>query len=316
MTARWLFAAALLPGVYWDLGTDTAPALREAGIESLHVPAARLPEWRAAGLTAVPFDPAAHAQAVAPGVEYRTNVASATRAPWVDANGWRYAREPERTWFCEARGNAAALAAAEAFAWRVSAVVKPDPAGLAALGRMLAFLRRVEGPALPAIANIAVIDDGSEITAEVLNLLARRNLLFRVTKAPAPPLLTVRIGSPDYPLEEAADPHAVAAKVRQRLTDEKRLARIFGSEVVLVRLEGDGRRARLHLLNYAQRPASGLRVRLLGEYREAKLSVFGAEDTAPLDWAAAGGATEFTVPTMGPYAVVDLWGGHQAAAGL
>lgn len=306
MTAGLLLAAALLPGVYWDRGADTAPALRDAGISSLHVPAVRVAEWRAAGFNAQAFDPAAHARAVTPRVEYRLSVASATRAPWVDANGWRYAREPQRTWFCEAPGFAAALAAAEAFAWRVEAVIQPDAAGLPALGRMLAFLRRLEGPALPAMANIAVIDDGSAATAEVLNLLARRNLLFRVSKAPVPPLLAVRLGSPDYPLDEAADPHAVAAKVRQRLTDEKRLARVFGSEVVILRLEGDGRRARLHLLNYSDRLLRGLRIRLLGEYREPKLSIFGADDAAPLDWITSGGATEFTISTMGAYAVADL----------
>lgn len=306
MTAGLLLAAALLPGVYWERGADTAQALREAGITSLHVPAARVAEWRAAGFTARAFDPAAHARAVTPRVEYRLSVASATRAPWVDANGWRYAREPQRTWFCEAPGPAAAVAAAEAFAWRVEAVIQPDAAGLPALGRMLAFLRRLEGPALPAMANVVVIDDGSAATAEVLNLLARRNLLFRVSKAPVPPLLTVRLGSPDYPLEEAADPHAVAAKVRQRLTDEKRLARVFGSEVVILRLEGDGRRARLHLLNYSDRLLRGLRIRLLGEYREPKLSIFGADDAAPLDWIISGGATEFTISTMGAYAVADL----------
>lgn len=306
MTAFLLFAAALLPGLYWEGGPETAPALKAAGIERIRVPAARAGEWSKAGFAAVAFDPRSFKKAAAPGVEYRIGEASATRMPWVDANGWRFTREPDRSWYYEAPRDAASLAAAEAYAYGVEAVVRPDPQDLAPLGRMLAFLRQAQGPELPALANVAVVDDGSETSAEVLNLLARRNLLFKVTKTPDPALLTVRIGSPEYPLDEAGDPFAVAVKVRQNLTDEKRLVRIFGSEVVLVRLTGDGERARLHLLNYGRRPVRGLRVRVLGDYASGRLAAFGAARDVLADWSASNGAAEFTVPAIDTYAVVDL----------
>ena len=157
------------------------------------------------------------------------------------------------------------------------------------------------------MANIGVVDDGSDVTGEVLNLLARRNLLFRVVKAPDPHLdLNVKIGSKEYPQEEAADPYSFAQKLRHELTDDRRLVRIYGSSVVLVRLTGEGSRARLHLLNYANRPVKGLRVRVLGEYRGGELSAFGQEKPALADYEARAGATEFTVPLIETYAVVDL----------
>lgn len=306
MTAACLMFAALVPGLYWDQEPATAPALKQAGIERIHVPAERVEEWRRAGFDAVAFRPEAYEKATPPGVEFKISEASATRMPWVDANGWRFARGGARAWFYEAPKGTAALAAAEPFAYGVEAVVRPDAADLPLAGRMLAFLRRIEAPPLPALVNIAVVDDGSETTAEILNLLARRNLLFKVTKAPDPALLTVRIGSPEYPAAEAGDPFAVAVKVRQQLTDEKRLVRIYGSDVVLARLTGDGSRARLHLLNYGRRPVRGLRVRLLGVYREGQVLAFGAEPAPPADWSASDGATEFTIPAIDTYAVVDL----------
>ena len=104
-------------------------------------------------------------------------------------------------------------------------------------GRMLAFLKHIDRPPLPAMANIGLIDDGSEITGEAMNLLARRNLLFRVVKAPDPKLDLNLKPTP----EEAADPFAYAQKVRQKLGDEKRLVRLYGSDVVIGR--PDWRRA-------------------------------------------------------------------------
>ena len=65
-------------------------------------------------------------------------------------------------------------------------------------------------------------------------------------------------------------------------------------------------RARLHLLNYANRPVKGLRVRVRGDYRGGELSAFGQEKPALADYEARAGATEFTVPLIETYAVVDL----------
>src|SRR5439155_20487416 len=94
----------------------------------------------------------------------------------------------DRQYYYNVPGHKAMLAATEEYACDASAVVHTDPRDLTALGRMLAFLRSIDGPRLPALANIGVIDDGSAETGEVLNLLARRKLLFRLVQAQDPTL--------------------------------------------------------------------------------------------------------------------------------
>ena len=99
---------------------------------------------------------------------------------------------------------------------------------------------------------------------------------------------------------------AVADKARKLLTDRKRLLRIYGTEVVIGRLyAGDGR-ARLHLLNYSSGTVMGIRVRVRGNYRGARLAVFGFEGAKAEDVVVQNEAIEFTVPEMGTYAVVDF----------
>src|SRR2546423_866076 len=83
---------------------------------------------------------------------------------------------------------------------------------------------------------------------------ARRCLLFQVVKSPAAQFrINVAIGGREHPIAEAADPSAFALKIRNQLTDEQRSLRIYGSEVVIGRLTGDGKRIRLHLINYGGR---------------------------------------------------------------
>jgi D-alanyl-D-alanine carboxypeptidase len=306
--------AVLLPTLFWDQPADTAAALHAAGIERLSVPAGREAGWQKQGFAASPFDPARAVQATAPHVEYHMDVASATHVPWVDANGWRFVREPSRTYFYDAPRGAAALAAAEAFAYGVEAAVRPVPEDLDAFARMLKFLGAIGRPRLPLMANIGVVDDGSELMGEVLNLMARHNLLFNVVPAPDPRYdLNIRLGTPEFTKEDAADPYQFALSVRRKLTDEKRLLRIYGSNVVLARLEGGGGKARVHLLNYGGRVLRGLRVRVLGSYPHGKLSAFDHETAALQDYAVEGGATEFSISEMGPYAVVDLESSPPAA---
>ena len=305
--------ALALPALFWDRPANTADTLRKAGIERLYVPEGREQAWRKQGFTAVEFDPAHAAQATVPKVEYQMDVASATRVPWVDANGWRFEREPARLFLYDATPETAELAAAEAFAFGVEAAVRVAPEGLEPLGRMLRFLGGIDRPRLPVMANIGVIDDGSDTMAEVLNLMARHNLLFHVIVSADPKYdLNIRLGAAEYPKEDAANPYEFAMKVRRQLTDDKRLLRVFGSSVVLVRLTGDGRQTRVHLLNYGKAPAKGLRVRLLGSYEHARLAAFDHPNAAVEDYTVQDGATEFTVPEMGPYAVVDLAGGPAA----
>jgi len=165
------FLAVLLQTLFWDRPVETADTLRKAGIERLLVPAGQEQVWRKQGFEASPFDRARAAQAVAPKVEYHMDVASATRVPWVDANGWRFEREPGLAFFCDAPAGSAALAAAEAFAYGAKAAIRAAPEDLAPFARMLKFLAEIEQPRMPAMANIGVVDDGSETMGEVLNLL-------------------------------------------------------------------------------------------------------------------------------------------------
>jgi hypothetical protein len=172
---------------------------------------------------------------------------------------------------------------------------------------MLQFLREIPELDLPAIANIGVIDDGSPETGEVMNLLSRRNLLYRIVTAPDPHLdMTIRLGSQEYPKSDARDPSRLTQKIRAELTDEKRILRVYGSEVVIARLVGMGDQVRIHLLNYANRPVTGLRVRILGSYPAGQVAAYDKPGLKLEDLGTADGATEFTVPQMSTYAVIDL----------
>ena len=124
-------------------------------------------------------------------------MASPTRAPWIAANGWRIVRSPGAKFVYDVPSGKAALAAAEAFAYAADAVMKIDPADLESLGSLLTFLRALPPVDLPMVADFAVVDDGSPVTGEAMNLLARRNLLFEIVKAPsARHPLNIAIGSP------------------------------------------------------------------------------------------------------------------------
>jgi hypothetical protein len=143
-----------------------------------------------------------------------------------------------------------------------------------------------------------------------MNLMSRGNLLYRIVEAPDPKLkLNVKLGTPEYPVAQAAEPHVLAAKVRSNLTDERRSLRIYGSTVVVARVVGDARRLRVHLINYAggERPVNGIRVRVLGRYSRQKIAAAGVEGARLADVRVLEDATEFTLPEMKVYAVVDLF---------
>ncbi len=310
MTPLLLAALAALPCVYWTQGIESRPALEAAGVKRLCVAPELVDAWRAAGFSVSPIaaaDLSARAALPVPGITARAGLASPTRSPWVVASGWRFARQPKASFAYDLPQGKAALAAAEAFAYGADAVLKIDPADLGSVGAMLSFLEGVPASDLPALADFAVVDDGSPITGEVLNLLARRNLLYQIVPAPVAQFrINIAIGSAAYPLAEAADPSAFAQKVRRELTDEQRTMRVYGSEVVIGRLTGNGRQVRLHLLNYGGRDIEGLRIRLRGDYGKGEALVAGAGRVPLQDFAVAGGATEFSVPRIGAYAVIDL----------
>ncbi len=301
-----------LPLIYWVHGIETAPALKQAGIEEIAVPVGKLEEWRKAGFNAYalsPQDIKQRERLLVPRVAGRANVASATSRPWIDSNGWRLMRRPTGKFYydlAEQGAGKATLAIAEAFAYQADAILKIDPVDLAAAGKMLVFLRALPQASLPLIADIGLIDDGSAVTGEVMNLLMRRNLLFRLVSAPAPRLrVNIKLGSKDYPRAGASDPSAFALKVRRQLGDENRSLRIYGSEIVISRLTGNGARLQLHLLNYSGREVDGLRVRLRGKYAKAEIKAFGIEHAGFEDSVVDDDATEFTIPKLGVYALIE-----------
>lgn len=302
--------AVLLPSLFWDRGPETAAQLRQAGVTRLSVPASLEGAWKTeSGFSVRVADPQTAIKLVTPGVQYRTNEASATRSPWINTNGWRFLRQPKGLYIYEAPGKAAALAAIEAFMYQVDAMVQTDAAGLEHFGRMLADLGQLDGQAMPLVADIGFMDDGSREAGEVMNLLTRRNLLFRIVEGPDSRLpLNVHFGSDKYPKADASNPSEVARKIRYELTDEKRALRIYGSEVVIARLTGEGQTRRLQLLNYAaaSRPLNGIRVRVLRRYTKHQLKAFESPKAVLVDYEAAPGYTEFTLPELKSYAVVDL----------
>jgi hypothetical protein len=305
-----VLALVSLPCVYWTGSVETKATLDAASIKRICVAPDQVDTWRAAGFSATPLTPAELARREtlpAPGVTARAGVASPTRAPWIVANGWRFARSPDAKYVYELPPDTAALATAEAFAYRADAVLKIDPADLQAVGAMMTFLETIPAVDLPALADLAVVDDGSAVTGEVMNLLARRNLLFKVVKAPASDFsINIAVGTREYPTEEAADPSAFAQKIRRQLTDDRRSVRVYGSEVVICRLTGDAERRRVHLINYGGRDIEGLRIRVRGAYRAAEAHVAGAGRVDLQDLVVADGATEFSIPRIGTYAVIDL----------
>ncbi|MBZ5618236.1 MAG: hypothetical protein LAQ69_05780, partial [Acidobacteriia bacterium] len=79
-----LLLAAVLPGLFWSGAPDTAPALRDAGISQIAVPAAQAESWKGvAGVTVDVADPQKAVKLATPAVEYRIDQASASRTPWL-----------------------------------------------------------------------------------------------------------------------------------------------------------------------------------------------------------------------------------------
>jgi hypothetical protein len=306
-----LLVAAALPSLFWDGGAETASALREAAISHIAVPPAQAGAWKNIdGISVETADLRGAMKLVAPNVNYRFDQASASRAPWVNGNGWRFLRQPQGRFYYEVTGPQAALAAAEAFAWGANAWIKSDAAGLKPLGEMLALLAKAEPSDLPPVADFAFVDDGSATAGEVMNLMIRYNLLFRPVRAPDRNFkLNVRLGSKEYPLDQAKNPGGMAHIVRADLTDEKRSLRIYGTSVVVGRLLAAGGRARVHLINYdgASRRVNGMRVRVSGQFPKHQLAAAGSPEEELLDYEVLPDATEFTLPELKTYAVVDLW---------
>jgi hypothetical protein len=235
-----------------------------------------------------------------PGVQYRADVATATSAPWVNANGWRIQREPGKKFYYDLPIGAVLPAMAESHAYNADVVVKVAPGDEKVYQKMNAFLSSL-APAGKQLGNIAVMDDGSAQAGEAMNLLHRKNLLYRIVTAPDPKAdLNIKADkSITNPLDFAQD-------VRQKLTDEKRMVRVYGSEVVLANLTGDSSKPQLHVINYGKRPIEGLRLRVRGLYKVQRISNYDAAESKVEDFTNRDGGTEFTIPHLDAYAVIDL----------
>src|SRR5258706_7295053 len=109
-------------------------------------------------LVAAGSEPPDAVQLAAPRVQYRANEASATRTPWIDANGWRILRASGRKFVYHAEGAAAALAAAEAFTYGADAAIVTDARGTGPFNAMIEFVRSIPSAELNGIADIGVID--------------------------------------------------------------------------------------------------------------------------------------------------------------
>jgi hypothetical protein len=62
----------------------------------------------------------------------------------------------------------------------------------------------------------------------------------------------------------------------------------------------------LHLLNYGGREIEGLRIRLRGSHAEGAAFVAGQGRVVLEEHVRTGGATEFSLPRLANYAVIDL----------
>ncbi len=307
---KFLFLLFSLPVLFWQQGAETAPQLKQAGISQIVVTPEKYDEWRKTDLAITKITELeinGRTRLLVPGVQRRVNVASPTRAPWIDANGWRLVRKPAAQYFYDVPAGRAALAAAEAFAYGIDAVLKIDPNDLNELGKMLAFIKQLPTDELQSVADIGLIEDNSVATGEIMNLLTRRNLLFQLTDAPINAMrVNIKVGSKEYSLDEAADPSAFVQKVRAQLGDENRSLRIYGSETVIARVIGTSNKIRLHLLNYSGRNIAGLRVKLKGKFGNTNAMAYGYGSEQLEDFVFANGATEFTIPSMTNYAFIEL----------
>lgn len=305
--------AVLLPGLYWQGGAQTAASLRNAGIKRVCVPASELASWKSVeGIKAEPADLQGAVKLPAPGMVFRMNQASATRTPWVNSNGWHLMRKAGSRFYYDVDSRTAPLAAAEAFTYGAQALVQTKAEGVAKFAEMVKFLGGIAGPEGEPVADIGFIDDGSAASAEVMNLLVRDNFLFKIVSAPDPSLkLNVKIGSPEYPAKEAqTNPVQVVSKIRANLTDARRSLRVYGTSIVVAHVTEQPGRLRVQFLNYGSAQGArvgAFRVRVAGRYAKGELHSFGRGGDKLSDFEPGSDATEFTVPELNTYAVVDLY---------
>lgn len=299
-----------IPFLYWPHSLETAPKLHKAGVEKLAVPPEKINAWKDAGFDVIQVTRAeldGRVRLLIPQVQQKIAVSSPTRSPWIDANGWRILRKPGVQYLYDVPGSRAALSAAEAFTYEADAIVKLESGELEEFGAMVRFLKGLPSTTMAPAIDLILIDEGSTATGEVMNLLTRRNLFYLLDTKPSPLYpLTLKLGTREFPYDDAADPSAFTQKIRKRIGDENRNLRLFGSEVVIGRMQSDGLTTRLHLLNYGGMEIDGLRVRVLGKFSGASYQVPGEAKKKIEGLSFSAGGTEFTLPRLGKYGFVEL----------
>ena len=250
----------------------------------------------------VPCKPAQRQKAAVPRIDPQVSVASATRSPWIVSNGWLYRRNPGVRYEIDAREGGAVRAAAEAVAFAGTVLIHASPSETSALAQLREAVGRMPRVLLPDVADFEFFDDGRAVAGEILNLFTRRNMLVRGVSKPSGSLPVVRMGEGELTQDLAHNPSDFAYAVRQKLGDASRSLRVYGTEMAIVRFLSDGRRARVHIVNYNDQPLEGVRIRVRGSYsRQVTYVSDSAEDLSQDN-----GFTEFTFPEIATYAVADL----------
>lgn len=244
-------------------------------------------------------DVAGYKRVPPPGVRYRMNMAMATSAPWIDSNLWRYRRNPSYKYLSAVKGKSVMLAMAEAGAMRANLALEIAPEQKAGYDRITAWLAKVPAGPVAPWANFNVSDDGSAMAGEVQLLMARRNLLYKI----APPKQA------QFKLSSAIkNPYEFVLDTRDQFGDDKRVLRLFGSELTMAELTREGSRIRLHLINYGSRPVEALRLRIAGRFTACHVKALVFDDDAPelREFTFENGFTEFTLGKLPVYAVLDF----------
>lgn len=298
-------AAAALPLIWWTGSPDAQ--VRDAASAELCVDSAALAEWTKVKPGVRACTEEGRKRALTPGVNTKVVVASATRSPWLDTNAWRFRRDPAASWVYMNAGRLSALALAEAFVYGARAAVQTGSADAARAFSMQAFLKSIGDPGSDPLSDVAFVDDGSAQAGEAMNLLSRRNILFRrVSASDKAAGKVVRIGSTEFPKSLAANPAEFAYAVRKWIGDDARILRIYGSENVLAYVTKTPTGVRIHLLNYTANSIEGVRIRVKGKYSGVSLRAFDVPEAAAEEAGHADDATEFTIREMKEYAVADL----------
>ena len=122
---RPILIAAVLTGLLWRYDIATAEQLKNTRLPRVHVSDAAAAEWRQKGVeVAAAPEIAGYVRVPPPTSKMLADQASATTVPWVESNGWRFMRGLSKALYEKVPAGRGALAAAEAYAYGVDAVIE------------------------------------------------------------------------------------------------------------------------------------------------------------------------------------------------